>query len=353
MDGVRLTNLLDGLVARGAVPSIAAAVTDADGTIFEHVAGSADRARTLPTQTGTRFALASLTKPLVAAAALHAVGAGAIDLDAPLCRHVPGVSPQVTLRGALSHSSGLPESVRLAITQSTGAGEILAQEIAVAPTRPPAERRVYSNIGYDLAGAAVASAAGVPLPTYLERVILRPLGMVGTSLGARKDDPAVAWTEQPGLLSSGIAQFTSATFRRLALPASGAYGTAADYARFLRVVLRQGLADAGALLLAPEAFGELVTNQGGCLPGGVESFMTWDRADWGCGFEIRGEKEPHWTGAHLTPSSVTHFGSSGALCFADRERGVAACVLAGRATYSGWMLAPDAWPSIVSAVVGT
>lgn len=351
MNGERLASLLDALVAGGAVPGVAAAVTDADETIFEHIAGVGDRARSTAVEPGTRFALASLTKPLVAAAALQAVEEGVIELDAPLALHVPGVAEQVTLRRALSHTSGLPESVALEITETTATADVLRQEVAVLPTRAPEERRVYSNIGYDLAAAAVAASTGIPIATYLEESILVPLGMAATTLGAPPDDPTIAWTQQPGLLARGIPQFTSATFRRLALPASGGFSTAGDYVRFLRFILNEGVDDAGSALLGREAFDALVTNQGGSLPGGVESFMTWDRSDWGCGFEIRGAKRPHWTGASLTASSVTHFGASGALCFADRERGVAACVLAARATYSGWMLAPEAWPSIVAAVV--
>ncbi len=352
MNGERLTAVLDDLVGSGAVPGLAAAVTDRTGTIYEHVAGAADRARSADVAAGSRFPLASLTKPLVATAALAAVEEGVIELDAPLALHLPGVAEQVTLRRALSHSSGLPESAGLGIGEASSAADVLARAVAVPPVRGPEERRVYSNIGYDLVGGALAAATGLPISTYLEEAVLEPLGMVGTSLGARPDDPAIAWTQQPGLLAPGIAQFTSATFRRLALPSSGGFGTARDYASFLRFVLRGGLADTGGALLAPETFAELVTNQGGELAGGVESFMTWERADWGCGFEIRDAKDPHWTGSALTPSAVTHFGASGALCFADPERGVGACVLAGRSTYSGWMLRAEAWPAIAEAVVG-
>jgi CubicO group peptidase (beta-lactamase class C family) len=79
--------------------------------------------------------------------------------------------------------------------------------------------------------------------------------------------------------------------------------------------------------------------------------MTWPRADWGLGFELRDAKSPHWTGDALSASAATHFGASGTLCFVDPDRGVAAAVLANRGTYSGWMLRPGAWPAIVAALV--
>ena len=351
MDRERTIELLDRLVEVQAVPGIATVVTTAEGTVLEHAAGTTGRPDDRLTDVETRYALASLTKPLVALAALQAVEEGVLELDEPLSAHLPGVAPQVTLRRALSHSSGLPEAVRLRISQSSGPEEVLARELAATPTRGPEERRTYSNVGYDLVGAAIARATEIPFAVYLREAVLEPLGMDRTSLGAPADDPSIAWTEDAGLLAHGVAQFTSATFRRLALPASGGYSTASDYARLLRLVLRGGITDTGEAFLTAVDFAPLVTNQGGALAGGVESFMTWDRADWACGFEIRDLKEPHWTGGCLTPSAVTHFGASGALCFADRERGIAACILAGRSTYSGWMLQPDAWPAIVDAIV--
>ena len=36
------------------------------------------------------------------------------------------------------------------------------------------------------------------------------------------------------------------------------------------------------------------------LAGGIESFATWERADWGLGCDIRDAKEPHWTGTRAS-----------------------------------------------------
>ena len=65
--------------------------------------------RRAPVDPATRFALASLTKPLVAAAALVAAEEGSVDLDAPVAEHVPQVPAAFTLRMLLAHYAGLPE----------------------------------------------------------------------------------------------------------------------------------------------------------------------------------------------------------------------------------------------------
>jgi CubicO group peptidase (beta-lactamase class C family) len=348
--------LVDGLVARGSVPGAALVVVDAGRQVIaERYAGSADREGTRPVGPGTRFALASLTKPLVALAALVAVEEGLAELDQPLAEHVPGAAPQLTLRNTLAHYSGLPEGVP---TRTLGAGPIPTWDEAraayaqVAPERGAGERRVYSNPGYVLAGLAVEHAAGMPFERYLDEAVLGPLGMGGTTLGlpAALDDEA-AWVREPGLWAHGVALFNGAEWRRLPSAASAGFATAPDYARFLALVLAGGRLPDGRHLVAEETLAELTTNQGGALEGGVESFMTWPRADWGCGFELRDAKERHWTGDALSPQAATHFGASGTLAFADPGHGRAAVLLANRGTYSGWILEPGAWPDLCAAIV--
>jgi CubicO group peptidase (beta-lactamase class C family) len=340
--------LADRLVADGAVPGVALVACDRSGVTLEHYAGHADRAGSVPVTPSTRFALASLTKPLVAIAALVAVEEGIVDLDAPLAALLPGVHPQVTLRGVLAHFSGLPEGSGAA---SSGVGadatwpQIRAAAMMAVPEAPAATRRIYSNVGYALAGAALEAGSGMAIGDYLHEAVCRPLGLGATTLALPAGADG-AWVRDAGLWASGVQLFNSEWFRGQPLPQSGGWSTARDYARVLQLVLA-----GGERLLAPETTAELLTNQGGVLAGGVGSFMQWPRADWALGFELRDEKQVHWTGDALSSAAGTHFGASGTLCFVDPTAGVAAAVLANRGTYSGWMLRPGAWPDLVAALV--
>ena len=97
--------LVDEWVEQGDVGAVAAAIVDADGVRELHCAGEA-REESL-------FALASLTKPLVALAVLLAVEEGVLELDAPVGEHLApyreGPRAAVTARQLLAHASGLPE----------------------------------------------------------------------------------------------------------------------------------------------------------------------------------------------------------------------------------------------------
>jgi CubicO group peptidase (beta-lactamase class C family) len=323
--------MIDTWVAEGDVPAAAAAVVGPEGIRESRVAGAAGA--------DSLFALASLTKPLVAVAVLVAAEEGSIDLDAPVAEHLQQYrAPErraITPRHLLSHASGLPEG-----------GPSGVPAVDVEPVRPPATRRVYSNEGYAVLGALLSAATGMGHADYLRAAVLEPLGM-DAFLGLPEAEAGRALdVREPGLWRPGLPLFNSREWRARATAAGGAFATCAAYARFVRLLLERG-----APLLAAETFAELAQVQYRGLAGGVESFRTWDVADWGLGCDIRDAKDGHWTGARTSPSTLSHFGASGTLMWADPEAGVGLVCLASRGTYSGWMMRPGRWPDLSDRVI--
>ena len=307
----------------------------------------------------SRFALASLTKPLVAVACLIAQEEGVLDLAAPVSRLLSSHAPMggdTTLIDLLAHASGLPAddaaARRLQLDDRATWSEVRDAYLAVEPVVAARTRRIYSNTGYAVAAVALERATGIDYREYITEAVLIPLGMTATTFGVETEDLNVLSVVEPGLLGHSQQLFNGSRFRLLGLPQSGAYGTAEDYLRFLTMVLRGGRLPDGRMLLAPESVSELLTNQCGALSGGVGEFMEWERCDWAIGFELRDAKTPHWTGTALSASAATHFGASGTLAFVDPEHDLAAVVLANRGTYTRWMLEPGGWPEICAALVG-
>ena len=302
-----------------------------------------------------RFALASLTKPIVAAACLVAWEEGVLELDAPLSEHLSGVDQMLTLRDVLSHASGLPaddaRARRVQLDPNSTWNDVAAAYREVRPVVPPRTQRIYSNAGYALAADALEQATGMDYRTYVTELVLTPLEMKQTTFGVGVDDEAVLSVKESGLLGHDQQLFNGTRFRYLGLPQSGAFGTASDYLQLLQLTLRHGRLSSDRHLLAPETASLLSTNQGGSLAGGVGDFMEWECCDWGAGFELRADKSPHWTGAALSATAFTHFGASGTLAFADPASGTAAVILANRGTYTRWMLEPGGWPDICAALV--
>ena len=263
-------------VAGWPVPNAAAAVVGPSGVL----ASAGELARPFP--------LASVTKPLAALAVLVAVEEEAVSLADPADEQL---LPGATLRHLLAHASG------------------------VAPEQPlrsfaPAQRRVYSNVGIELAGRLVERATDLAFARYLHEAVVQPLGLTATELKGS--------------------------------PARDGVSTVADLAR----VAHELLSSTG-LLSAPMR-ADLATVQYPGLRGVLPGFGGQDPNDWGLGFEIRGGKSPHWTGAHNSPATFGHFGQSGTFLWVDPEASLALVVLTDR-DFGDWARA--AWPPLADAVL--
>lgn len=233
--------------------------------------------------------IASVAKPLTATAVLVDVASGALDLDEPVG---PTAAEGATLRHLLAHAAGLDFDPG-------------------GRTMRPGVRRVYSNWGYELAAAHAAERAGVPFADLLRDRVLDPLGMHATVL-----DGSPAWAVR---------------------------STVEDLGRYVRALLDPTAlgADVHALLTTP-TFPAL----DGVLPG----FGRQRPNGWTLALEVRGTKDPHWSGTLLSPRTVGHFGRSGSLVWADPERGIGLATLSGR-DFGDW--ARTAWPALADAVVAT
>jgi len=234
------------------------------------------------------FYLASVTKPLAALAILVAVEEEAVRLDDPADADVV---PGATLRHLLAHASGYAPERRMRAAA-------------------PGTRRIYSNVGIERAAALVAAGADMPFEQYLTEAVLGPLRMSATSM--------------PGS------------------PARDGRSSVSDLAR----VLHELLSSTGLLSAPTRADASTVQYPGlrGVLPG----FGAQDPNDWGLGFEIRGSKSPHWTGADNSPGTFGHFGQSGSMLWVDPDAQLGLVALSDR-DFGPW--AAEAWPVLSDAVL--
>jgi CubicO group peptidase (beta-lactamase class C family) len=77
----------------------------------------------------------------------------------------------------------------------------------------------------------------------------------------------------------------------------------------------------------------------------------YEQCPWGLGFEVRGTKQPHWTGTTNSPRTHGHFGGSGTMFWIDPDRDLALVALADR-DFDQWATsALAAWPELSDAVI--
>lgn len=227
------------------------------GRIVLHEAlGLSDRDQRRPFRRDALVHVASNTKPVVAALALQLAEEGKLDLDADVGRYVPAFDTPayrgVTVRRLLSHTSGL--RLGTIFLEPLLAKPSLRSEVerfaSVAPAVAPGTSYSYNNPGYNLAGAAIEAVAGQPLETLLRERFYVPLGMretVHEGTAAAHEAPVrellarrvpiyrrdgEAWTT--GYWPGHPPRFP---FVRAS---GGMVTTAADYARFLQMMLNEG-----------------------------------------------------------------------------------------------------------------
>lgn len=194
-----------------------------DGRLMQAAAGVQDRDTGSPVTSGTVFDAASLTKPVVAHAALQLVDAGLLALDQPLaCTGRPVVPDdpralRVTLRHLLTHTAGL-QNLR-------GRDERLRLHF------DPGSRFSYASLGFAWLQLAMETATGEPLQATVQRLVFTPLGMADSSLEWREDlAPRLAAPHE------GALRLPQHRHRQ----AAGSYSlrtTAPDYARFVAALL--------------------------------------------------------------------------------------------------------------------
>jgi CubicO group peptidase (beta-lactamase class C family) len=101
-------------------------------------------------------------------------------------------------------------------------------------------------------------------------------------------------------------------------------------------------------LVSAETHAAATSTQFAGLAGVLPGFRRFEPCDWGLGVEIRGHKQPHWTGTTNAPETFGHFGQSGAFLWVDPVAGMACAGLSDR-PFGSW--AARAWPALADAVV--
>jgi CubicO group peptidase (beta-lactamase class C family) len=255
------------------VPGLAVAVVRNDSVVFLRGYGVRALGAAAPVDAHTLFANASTTKAFTAAAAATLVDEGRLRWDAAAADLVPGfavrdpvATRELTLRDLLRHTVGFGDPGHLWYARDDSLGAILPRLRVVAPAAGGRARFAYNNVGYAVAGAAVARAAGQPSWDAVVRArLLGPLGMAATrTRGAELAGGAAANVARPhDLVADTLRPLPDWTLRLVdgVAPAGAMYSTAADMTRWLRFLLAGGRLPDGRRLITEDAFAELLAPQ--------------------------------------------------------------------------------------------
>jgi len=259
--------------------------------------GLADREAGRAMKEDDIFRLASITKPIVTAAAMRMIELGKLRLDTPVTDILPdfkpklpdGSTPVITIRHLLTHTAGLsydflqPENgpyntlkVSAGIDGDVTMEENLGRMVQAGLTFPPGAMWLYS-VAIDVLGAILAKVEGTDVEGAVTKYVTGPMAMTDTSFFVTDEkrlvQPYSNSAPEPVRIGDNFKQpfvpgcapinlGVSRAFNRNAFQGGGGCmnGKASDIVRFLDTV-RAG----GDPILSSEMTQQMMSNQIGPL----------------------------------------------------------------------------------------
>ncbi len=386
----RLPEVMAGHVKQDKVAGVAWLAACRDD-VEVGVAGRPTRGEPQPLARDSIFRIASMTKPMVAAAALLLIEECRLRLEDPVDTLVPELADRrvlvdgrgptdgptvparrpITVHDVLTFRLGLgmdfeepwPQPLLQAMDElGLGSGppepqvppppdEWLRRLATLPLLYQPGERWLY-NTGSDVLGVLVARAAGMPLEEFLRTRLFEPLGMADTGFSTAHvdrlgscywvnpgtgervvyDPPAGQWSRPPAFPSGG----------------GGLVSTLDDVHAFGRMLLSGGRLPDGSPLLAPASVEAMTTNHlsGGPGTGGPSLDGS---LGWGFGVGVQTRR----TGLGPTVGSYGWTGGLGSSWQNDPDKGLVGVVLTTDAFVAAFPLpavVQDFWTCVYAAI---
>jgi CubicO group peptidase (beta-lactamase class C family) len=292
-----LHDLLEAHVAGGSIPGAVALVARGDRAEVAAVGSVAIGGA--PMTEDSIFRLASITKPITAAAVMMLVEDGRIALDDPVRRWLPELAQPnvvrtpdspvddvvpaarpITVLDLLTSTAGFgfPSDFTLPVVQSLFSVQKDGREVASFPppdewlaalaevplVYQPGEAWLYDTCS-TVQGVLIARVAGRPLPDFLAERVFGPLGMTDTAFevpAAKRHRFTSYYRHDP---AGGLELADGPDGQWSTLPANplgngGLAGTAADWLAFGRMLLAGGAGPDGGRLLSPESVRLMTTD---------------------------------------------------------------------------------------------
>jgi CubicO group peptidase (beta-lactamase class C family) len=294
-------------------------------------AGWQDAEAKTPMAPDALFRIASMTKPITSVAAMMLVEEGKLRPDDPVSKYLPefkgqkvlapGKGPvpaqrEITVSDLLTHTSGITyrfrggdlgglyakAGINDGLTPDNGTIADNVKKIAAQPLLFQPGTAWEYGLNTDVLGRVIEVASGKDLGAFFRERVFKPLGMRDTAFFPPKDDlPRLAalytLTPDRALKRVGDEPVTdgalvySANYpykgsKKYYSGGAGLVSTAADYGRFLQMLLGGGAYGGGRLLKA-KTVKEMTTNH----IGDKKMWITEHGDGFGYGFGVVTEKE--------------------------------------------------------------
>ena len=318
----RMHDVMAGHVERGSVPGLVT-LMDRRGETHVDAIGTKTIDGAEPIRRDTIFRIASMTKPVTAAAAMILVEECRLRLDEPVDRLLPELADRKVLKrqgGSLDDTvpANRPITLRDLLTMRAGFGFIMEpgeypiqeamDEAGIAPgpnppvlapdalmksfgTLPlihqPGERWLYHS-SFDILGVLIARAAGKRFEDFLAERIFTPLGMKDTGFSVPEAKRVrLAPCYEADTATSRLMPREEGRFAVSPSGSTGLFSTVDDYLAFGGMMLNGGRHGAERILARPTVE-VMTTDQLTPAQKAASPFFPgfWDNRGWGFGVSM-------------------------------------------------------------------
>lgn len=299
--------------------------------------GMADVAGKKEMKTDTVFRIASMSKPITAAAVMICQDDDKLKLDDPISKYIPafkdiklkgGEKParEITIRDCLRHTNGLVSDQQNTGTLAETAEKLAQSELAF----DPGSKWQYGP-GLTVAGRIVEIVSEKSFDQFLAERIFQPLGMQETTFFPTADQAArtaIVYqpTEDKKDIEPGVSWIGA---EKTPNPSGGLLSTASDLVKFYQMCLNFGELN-GKRVLSAAAIKEMTTMQTGEI---AKPIGFTPGTEWGLGYAL--VAEPIDATAMLSPGSFGHGGAFGTQGWIDPKQEMIYVVLIARQKFEG------------------
>lgn len=368
---------IGAFVAANNLPGVVTLIQQGEDTLHFSAVGRVNTRSGPGMQKDAIFRIFSMSKPVVAFALLQLVDQGKLELDDDIRRYLPALDPfefdgqeyTVTVRHLLSHTAGLGYGggfrswtqfrylIANPLSKRNKLDDLIDDISGIDLLYVPGQRWGYS-LASDVQGALVEAASGLTLDEYLRQNVFDPLQMHDTAFQVPQEK-AARLVDLYEYDAEGLEELTafdpddidhkepakrSAYLRKPVLLSGGGglVSTAADYSRFVRMLLNKGRVE-DRQLLSSELVEQMLTSH---TRGLDTSFLPAVYPNTGFGYGL-GVKEAE--GGYRTKGSFYWAGMGGTVFWGDPENDL--LVVAMMQVEDGWV-ALERWlvPRVYSLI---
>ncbi len=298
---------------------------------------AADAGASLPAAalSDRRYLIASITKPIVAMAAVQLAADGHLALTDAARNHLTpfhrGPLRQITIRHLLTHTSGLPDmlpnNAELRAAYAT-TQDFVNATAEVSPDFAAGTDCRYSSMGFAVLAAIIQSITQSPCAEHLHRTVFQPAGMDSTWLGLPTDAadelmPTVLPCDLPAWQSSDSHwSWNSRYWRTLGAAWGGMISTAEDLGR-LATCLLHGARSAVSGPGTDSVWSRSVVQS--CLSNQTQHIAGLSEADrvqraWGFGWRHNWLDHSATFSDFLPCDAIGHWGATGTMMWIEPAR---------------------------------